>query len=411
MSFRNDNASDSAGPCTNFYIRENRTTTQTSTANDSFTDEHPLPVWSRALVVIAVTTFIIISNIINVVVLRRIDGIPRIARVCLINLGLADLTVGVITCLLAVVPAFLGRWPYGDVVCQVSSVVHGSSATVSVWTLSIISVDRYIALVKPLKYPLWMSLKRVFAVITVTWIVAIGMFVAPIPTKSEFNYYQYSRVEIMCGLYWEYPLFGIVTVAVVHVASAAVIVGCTIRIALSICRVKKILNSTGNDAKPIFKRRRELKAVRTLVITALTFFLFWGPYVVSILMYSFDGKTRVPPIAEFVFVWMANSNSFVNVVIYSYLYESFRDQIKLLVACLFPLKLKVKECTVYGRVTKQRDGGYEVPVCRLGSMLLVGDAVVAELHWRALEMLMSWRLVIAINAGPTCILFVLTRIT
>ena len=360
MSLPNNNVSEFPVPCTNFYIRENLITSQINPGGTLFTDEHPLPVWARAIVVVIVTAFIIISNIINVVVLRRVEGIPRIARVCLINLGIADLAVGAITCLLAVAPTFLGTWPYGAVMCQISSVVHGSSATVSVWTLSIISVDRYIALVKPLKYPSWVSLRRLCFVMTLTWTLAIGIFLAPLATNLEFNYYQYNSIEIMCGLYWEYPLFGIITVAVVHVASATVIVGCTIKIAISICHVNKVLNSSGSDSVPVFKRKRDHKAVRTLVITALAFFLFWGPYVVSILMYSFDENNRVPPMAEFVFVWMANSNSFINVVIYSYLYETFRNQIKLFMVRLFPFcKHCVTTKTVLAPSTQEQQDLYQ----------------------------------------------------
>jgi len=87
---------------------------------------------------------IISSNIINLVVLASASAaMPWATRLFLINLSCSDLLVGVIACAPAVLPAATNRWTYGDVWCQISGVVHGTSCAVSIWSISVIGLHRF----------------------------------------------------------------------------------------------------------------------------------------------------------------------------------------------------------------------------------------------------------------------------
>ncbi|XP_041354309.1 tachykinin-like peptides receptor 86C [Gigantopelta aegis] len=291
-------------------------------------EDNPVPVWLRTLLILVISVLIILSNILNIAILRKIKGLPTIARMCMINLGVADITVGLITCVPSFVPAITNSWPYGDIWCQVSGVVHGTSVTVSIWTLAIISVDRYMALVKPFRYPSVITSRKIYVVFGMAWFLAAITFMAPIPTEDNFIYYHFSRVEMLCGLYWQYPIFCIITAAGIPIASGSVILFTTISISLTVRKDNHFLTCSRKDFIRARKRIRDLKSVRILITTASAFFVFWGPYVTNVVIYSFDRKIHAPAVAEFAFIWMANSNSFINVLIYSFIYKKFRLEIR-----------------------------------------------------------------------------------
>ena len=69
---------------------------------------------------------------------------------------------------------------------------------------------------------------------------------------------------------------------------------------------------------------RDLKAVKVLGVTASVYFIAWGPYVMLVVLLSFFPHIPVPGQIRFAFMWLANSNSFMNVFIYSLMYSGFR---------------------------------------------------------------------------------------
>jgi len=62
--------------------------------------------------------------------------------------------------------------------------------------------------------------------------------------------------------------------------------------------------------------------------------MFWSPYVVVVLLESFFSWYKPPSAVEFLFMWLANANSAVNVFIYSTTNTQFRRQFVLLASRL-----------------------------------------------------------------------------
>ena len=88
--------------------------------------------------------------------------------------------------------------------------------------MSVVSTSyylRYLAIVHALHYSTWVTPTRVNALLVCLWILAFCTFFIPLPTKQNFIYYQYSPSEMMCGLYWEYPWFCVITAVYIPVLS------------------------------------------------------------------------------------------------------------------------------------------------------------------------------------------------
>ncbi|KAK3095616.1 hypothetical protein FSP39_016674 [Pinctada imbricata] len=294
--------------------------------------------------ILIISILIIVNNVINISVVWKTIQLPRITRICLLNLSFSDLLVGLVSCAPCVVPVLIGRWPYGAIWCQIAGIIHGTSVTISIWSLSLISIDRYLAIIKPLHSRVILTTKRTFGVLVFLWIVAVLTFFSPLPTKSDFIYYQYSVYESMCGLYWEYKWFCVITAVYIPILSGFILVFTNFKVMRKI--VSRKYNETRQDclnkSSASSRRSTEIRAVKLLVLASVVYFITWGPYVLQVVITSLGDIRTVPHSVRFVTMWLANSNSFTNVFVYSFMYKSFRRRVKYLILKLI-LLLKIRE--------------------------------------------------------------------
>ena len=299
----------------------------------------------EGLVVVAVSIGIILSNILNLAVLARMRHLPWAMRVFLLNLSASDLLVGVVACAPASYCAFTSSWPYGDVWCQISGITHGTSVTISIWSISMVGIDRYIAACQPHKYHHSIFTKHCCVIVVVMWLLAFVTFLAPIFTKRDLTYYQYEDAAKMCGLYWEYPAFCVITGAYIPVLSGSVLLFTTLRTnrALRKKAALKGARQAVNQRNVVSGRHEEQndsitqtnrtsrsrsgmnqKAMKILLLTSTAYFTCWGPYVILAFAQAFAKSLSVPPWLMFTTLWMANTNSVINVFIYSGTNSAFR---------------------------------------------------------------------------------------
>ncbi|XP_064616505.1 5-hydroxytryptamine receptor 6-like [Liolophura sinensis] len=309
-------------------------------------DAHSIPQPIRIVVILVVSLTVILTNLLNLVVLRKTRQIPLIAKVCVLNLSIADLTSGVLCMLPCLVPAVTGTWPYGTEWCQIAGIFHGTCCAVSIWSLSVVSVDRYLAVKFPLRYHTLMTPKRCVTALVALWSLGVGTFVMPIFISPDFSYYQYSPSTVMCGLYWAFPWLCIVTGIYIPVASGTVIVWTSV----SVIRETSAMSSTIRPADAATNvKKMDMRAVKILSITAIVYFTAWGPYVISVFTLSFAVDINIPPGVQFSLMWLANSNSFMNVFIYSMIYKSFRSMavqlVRSVLFCRFTELLKTEGTT------------------------------------------------------------------
>jgi len=72
--------------------------------------------------------------------------------------------------------------------------------------------------------------------------------------------------------------------------------------------------------------RGSRRTLKILTFTSVAYFTFWSPYVVIVLAQSFVSSFQPPSGVEFAVMWLANTNSAVNVFIYSSTNTQFRRQ-------------------------------------------------------------------------------------
>lgn len=70
----------------------------------------------------------------------------------LLNLSVADLLMSSLNCVFNFIFLLNNDWPFGALYCTVNNFIANLSVASSVFTLVAISLDRYIAIVKPLRH-------------------------------------------------------------------------------------------------------------------------------------------------------------------------------------------------------------------------------------------------------------------
>ena len=290
----------------------------------------------RGTLALMITLGIIVSNVINVYIWHGNKQLPPAMRHFLLNLSCCDLLVGLVATSSAVYPAFTGHWPFGSVWCQVSGVTHGMSVTLSIWTIAMIGVERYVAAVKPYKYKRIMSGQHSVYIIGGLWLAALLTYTTPLLTEPSFVYYHYSQREAMCGLYWKTATYCVITAVYIPMLSAAILIFTSYKIRQHLL-LPAARSVRGVAAKGLEMRRpspRQLRSrtnSRALLIlraTSICFLISWGPYVTVTVLEQTITRLRVPHWLSFALTWTANSNSLANFFIYSLTNKHFMKEAK-----------------------------------------------------------------------------------
>ena len=74
---------------------------------------------------------------------------------------------------------FQGRWLFGRTFCHMWLAIDVLYCTASIYGLMFISIERYVGVTRPLRYPIIITHRRTFYAIVFAWIVAAFVSIAP----------------------------------------------------------------------------------------------------------------------------------------------------------------------------------------------------------------------------------------
>src|SRR6218665_3587930 len=96
-------------------------------------------------------------------------------NVLIVNLSMGDFLLILFSVPFTSVIYTLPQWPFGSAICKISEFVQTLSLGVSIFTLTALSVDRFIAIVYPLASYSKRSLTRVIVASVVIWVISAGL--------------------------------------------------------------------------------------------------------------------------------------------------------------------------------------------------------------------------------------------
>jgi len=335
----------------------------------------PVTLLIVCLKVVAMGTIIFTSisgNLLVIVSVMRHRKLLVITNYFVVSLAFADMLVAILAMTFNFSVQLTEMWMFGPIMCDVWNSFDVFFSTVSILHLCFISVDRYIAIVLPLQYPIYMTERTVFVFLVIAWFSPIFISFVPIflgwyTTEQNLSYRLEHPNECDFIVNMSFAIFSSL---VSFWIPGSIMVFTYHKIFLEANRQERMLhNRLGNDfnmhylhniedvsaspsiagsgsctalnfhdvanehpPQPVLsqkerKMKREHKAAKTLGFIMGTFILCWLPFFLwyDITNLCGDFCPQVPDVAVAIVFWIGYLNSALNPVIYAHFNKDFRE--------------------------------------------------------------------------------------
>ncbi|XP_070812318.1 5-hydroxytryptamine receptor 6 [Pituophis catenifer annectens] len=270
----------------------------------------------------------------------------------LVSLFLSDLMVGLVVMPPAMLNQLYGRWVLDGAFCSIWFSFDVMCTSASILNLCVISLDRYLLIISPLKYKLRMTSGRAFWLILATW--TLAALVSFLPIKMGWHKLEFDRHPLNATLQLEEEQCRLlVSLPYALIASGLTFFLPSVAILFTYCRILlaarkqalQVASLTNN--KPVGEQtqqvprdqgqgsgvshhrkiankhsRRALKASLTLGILLGMFFVAWLPFFVCNM-----AQAVCNCISEDFFdllTWLGYCNSTMNPIIYPLFMRDFK---------------------------------------------------------------------------------------
>ena len=209
--------------------------------------------------------------------------------------------------------------------CKFSTTTYSVIIFVSTLTLLAITLDRYLFISYPLKYPLMVTWRRTYGVLLCIWVSAL--LYSPVTVV----YTEPTKVRAICFTPYIIYLSGTLIFAFIPIGLILYFNYKLFKIARS--HVRRIQSSNGTSSTSScasemslsLRIKREIRTVKTFVIVVgvLLFCLF--PFTITLLLNSLVGYQLVPLSVMILLGDLAVANSILNPIIYSMRHKEYRN--------------------------------------------------------------------------------------
>ena len=316
-------------------------------------DEKEPTVLLWTIIQLLIFSFIIatalLGNILVCVAVYRFSYLQTTTNYAIVSLAITDVLM-VYVMVLHATTVVKGEWTLGITLCDVTSTVGLTLNLVSLVHLTYISFDRYIAIVKPFRYQVWITKPRVVIIMIVLWFTTCIILNLP---WADFKYRSnvFGCVKnVKRGKFRPSTLVILLTFVSLPTAFILFTHISIFRIARShAVRQKKqeshLNNSlqqhpdvtqdgdlstknTRRTAAALSTFKRELKSVKTFAMVVGFFLICYIPFYVVATTRSFKGLDSVPAPVLTTVTWFAFVNSCINPILYSLRHQQFKKAFK-----------------------------------------------------------------------------------
>ncbi|XP_064630909.1 probable G-protein coupled receptor No9 [Lineus longissimus] len=342
-------------------------------------DLYMIPV---GILLVLINLATIVGNTLVILAIRYEHCLRTTTNYFIISLAVADMMLGFLVLPLSSAYELLGVWLFGRVLCTAWAAIDVLVCTASILNLVAISLDRYIAISRPMHYHNFATHRRVVAAIFGVWGLSVAVSIPPLfgwraertdPRQCELTSGMGYVIYSALGSYW-IPLlimlfvYGrIYTVAMSQAKniqknqqlgmfrgreSVDTDLADSARINKGVNRKESKISSSGSSlsqenihekhyvnrkdrgvtlVKRLKRFSKEARATRTLSIVIGAFVICWLPFFSVYLIGGVCEHCIVPRALFKAFFWLGYCNSFLNPIIYPLMNKDFKRAFRKLV--------------------------------------------------------------------------------
>ncbi|XP_043076483.1 trace amine-associated receptor 4-like [Puntigrus tetrazona] len=304
---------------------------------DSCPKLHRLTVIKVAMYVLMVLMILttVFGNLLIIISISHFKQLQSPTHLIVRSLAASDCLLGSLVMPYSMVRSVEGCWYLGDVVCKVHSSLDMSFCISSLLHLSLISVDRYMAICDPLRYRMRVTNNTVTVFITLIWmfsfLYSFYVVFSGINTVGLEAFIMQVYCVGSCVLFFN-KQWGLICPIVTFFLPGTIMSALYIKIFHVARKHAKIMSErmTGG-MKSQSSAHRERKAAKTLAIVMGVFLFCWLPFfTVNALDPFFSFFT--PAVVFDAVIWFAYLNSACNPLIYGFFYPCFQSAFKILIS-------------------------------------------------------------------------------
>uniref|UniRef100_A0A4W4F9Z7 Alpha-1A adrenergic receptor n=1 Tax=Electrophorus electricus TaxID=8005 RepID=A0A4W4F9Z7_ELEEL len=303
---------------------------------------------------LVLAVFIVFGVLGNVLVILSVvchRHLRTVTHYFIVNLAVADLLLSSAVLPFSAIFEMLGRWVFGRAFCDVWAAMDVLCCTASIMSLCVISVDRYVGVSYPLRYPAIVTEQRALLALVVIWALAVTISVGPLFGWKE----PAPEDEAVCRI-TEEPGYAIFSAVGSFYVPLAVILAMYCRVYVVARRETRGLREgrktekadhaevvtlrihRGNAAATedeamrgrmhftlrLLKFSREKRAAKTLGIVVGCFILCWLPFFLVLPIGSIFPAYRPSDTVFKITFWLGYFNSCINPIIYPCSSQEFK---------------------------------------------------------------------------------------
>ncbi|KAM9770475.1 tachykinin receptor 3-like [Menidia menidia] len=284
-----------------------------------------IALWSVAyIMVLAVAVF---GNLIVIWIILAHKRMRTVTNYFLLNLAFSDVSMAAFNTLINFIYAAHGDWYFGEVYCKFHNFFPVTAVFSSIYSMAAIAIDRYMAIIHPLKPRL--SARATIGVILFIWSLAVIL-------AFPLCYFSTTRTlpgRTFCYVAWprmaDDPFMYHIIVTVLVYLLPLVVMAITYTIVGVSLWGSEIPGDSSDNYHGQLRAKR--KVVKMMIIVVVTFALCWLPYHVYFLVTGLNKHLSRWKYIQQVYLsvmWLAMSSTMYNPIIYCCLNGRFRAGFK-----------------------------------------------------------------------------------
>ncbi|XP_076327810.1 tachykinin-like peptides receptor 99D [Tachypleus tridentatus] len=297
------------------------------------------PWWQQTLWSLVFGGMVLVAtggNLIVIWIVLAHKQMRTVTNYFLVNLSLADTMVSTLNVIFNFTYMLNGDWPFGRAYCKMSNFIAILSVSASVFTLMAISIDRYMAIMHPLRPR--MSRRATLNITLCIWVagslLSLPNLLYSTTTTEMFTNGDY---RVICFMVWpdgysnesytEY-IYNIQILVLTYMLPITSMTLTYFRVGRKLWGSQTIGECTDKQLEAIKSKR---KIVKMMIVVVIIFAVCWLPYHIYFLLAHHHPEIISSAYVQHIYLaiyWLAMSNSMYNPIIYCWMNSRFRRGFK-----------------------------------------------------------------------------------
>uniref|UniRef100_A0A3B5MH19 G-protein coupled receptors family 1 profile domain-containing protein n=1 Tax=Xiphophorus couchianus TaxID=32473 RepID=A0A3B5MH19_9TELE len=272
----------------------------------------------------SISLLTVFSNLLVIISIYHFKRLHSPTNILLLSLAVSDCLVGFLISFQIVL--IDGCWYLGDIMCAIYFILDYIITTSSIGTMVLISIDRYVAICYPLRYPSKVTTERVKMCVSLFWMCSI-LYHCVLLRDNLQHPGRYNSCSGECVVFLDY-IGGIFDLLSSFICPVTVIIILYVRVFVVVVSQARAMQSHVAAVSlqgSVKITKSEMKAAITLGVVVVVFLICTCPYF-CVSLIAEDAAVSASS-ATFILFYF---NSTLNPLIYALFYPWFRKSVKLI---------------------------------------------------------------------------------